>query len=171
MQVEIRQESLDSPGIGLNDIPAAPTTPPGGARGGSRGKNTRGKSKKRKSPAPASEDGGGDSNSDSDPYAPAIKRQKTPVIVIPDGDPSSDTDSLLFDLGPGAEDEDDDKKKLGLETAYEGFNIYGRILCIVVKRRGSTGRRPGTTAAPEAVATGKVMEEWISMSQAIKDGD
>lgn len=168
MHVEIRQEPLDSPRISLGDIPAAPTTPPGGARGGTRGKNTRGKSKKRKSPAPAVEDGGGDSNSDSDPYAPAIKRQKTPVVVIPDGDPDGNTDSL-FDLGSGAED--DDKKKLGLDTEYEGFNIYSRILCIVVKRRGATGRRPGTTAAPEAVARGKVMEEWISMSQAIKDGD
>lgn len=137
VHVEIRQEPLDSPGIGLGDIPAM-------------------------------EDRGGDSSSDSDPYAPALKRQKTPVVVIPDGDPDGDTDSL-FDLGSGAED--DDKKKLGLDTEYEGFNIYSRILCIVVKRRGATGRRPGTTAAPEAVARGKVMEEWISMSQAIKDGD
>lgn len=174
-RVEIREESHDSPGIDLNDIPAAqtptvvvPDISQDGTREGSRGKNTRGKSKKRKNPAPAAQDGGcGDSGSDdSDPYAPPLKRQKTPVITIPDGD--GDTDSL-FDGDLGAED--DDKKKLGLETAYEGFNIYGSILCIVVKRHGATGRRTGTTTAPVAVARGKVMEEWISMSQAIKDGD
>lgn len=173
VQVEIRQEPLDSPGIGLNDIPAAPTPTVvvpdgdqgGSTRGSSRGKGMRGRSKKRKSPAPATEEGGSDSDSAySDPYAPALKRQKTPVVVIPDGD----TDSLL---DPGSEAEDDDKKKLGLETAYEGFNIYGRILCIVVKRHGATGRRPGAVAAPAAAARGKVMEEWISMSQSIKDGD
>lgn len=173
VHVEIRREPLDSPGIGLNDIPAAPTPTivvpdgdqGGSTRGSSRGKNMRGRSKKRKSPAPATEEGGsGDSDSAcSDPYAPALKRQKTPVVVVPDGD----TDSL-FDPGSEAED---DKKKLGLETAYEGFNIYGRILCIVVKRHGATGRRPGTAAAPEAAARGKVMEEWISMSQSIKNGD
>lgn len=171
VQVEIRQEPLDSPGIGLNDIPAAPTPTVvvpdgdqgGSTRGSSRGKNMRGRSKKRKSPAPATEEGGS-GDSDSDPYAPSLKRQKTPVVVIPDGDIDSFPD-------PGSEAEDDDKKKLGLETAYEGFNIYGRILCIVVKRHGATGRRPGAAAAPEAATRGKVMEEWISMSQSIKDGD
>lgn len=177
-RVEIREESHDSPGIDLNDIPAAqtPTVMVPDTKGGtwgenSRGKNMRGKSKKRKSPAPAAQDGGcGDSGSDDsgsddlDPYAPPLKRQKTPVITIPDGDADS-----FFDRDLGAED--DDKKKLGLETAYEGFNIYGSILCIVVKRHGTIGRRTGTTTAPVAVARGKIMEEWISMSQAIKDGD
>lgn len=171
-RVEIREESHDSPGIDLDDIPAALTPvfvvpdTKDGTRGGSRGKNTRGKSKKRKSPAPAAQDGGcGDSGSeDSDPYAPPLKRQKTPVITIPDGDADS-----FFDHDLGAEH--DDKKKLGLETAYEGFNIYSSILCIVVKRHGTIGRRAGTTTAAAAVARGKVMEEWISMSQAIKDGD
>lgn len=173
-QVEIRQESHDSPGIDLGDIPAVVVPDPdqGGARRSTRGKGTRGKSKKRKSPAPPAQDGGGgDSDSDfnSDPYAPPLKRQKTPVITIPDGDGDGDADHSFFDHDLGAED--DDKKKLGLETAYEGFNIYGRVLCIVVKRHGATGRKPGAAAASVAVARGKVMEEWISMSQAIKDGD
>ena len=55
----------------------------------------------------------------------------------------------------------DEKKKLGLTTIYDGFRIYGRILCLVVKRKGksSTGR------------TGQAMvEEWISSTQAKEDG-
>lgn len=30
----------------------------------------------------------------------------------------------------------DDKKKLAMDISYEGFSIYGRVLCLVVKRRG-----------------------------------
>ncbi|KAI8624089.1 hypothetical protein F5Y19DRAFT_338566 [Xylariaceae sp. FL1651] len=37
-------------------------------------------------------------------------------------------------------DEDDDKKKLAMDISYEGFSIYGRVLCLVVKRRD--GGRP-----------------------------
>lgn len=33
-------------------------------------------------------------------------------------------------------DSKDDKKKMGLRTTYDGFRIYGRILCLVVKRKG-----------------------------------
>ncbi|KAH8202766.1 hypothetical protein TruAng_003037 [Truncatella angustata] len=29
----------------------------------------------------------------------------------------------------------DDKKKLAMDISYEGFSIYGRVLCLVVKRR------------------------------------
>ncbi|KAK9781373.1 hypothetical protein SCARD494_14114 [Seiridium cardinale] len=41
---------------------------------------------------------------------------------------------------------DDDKKKLAMDISYEGFSIYGRVLCLVVKRRdvpqaaGGSGR-------------------------------
>jgi len=43
-----------------------------------------------------------------------------------------------------SDDSPDDKKKLGLNTSYDGFSIYGRILCLVVKRRGGpTGRGRG----------------------------
>lgn len=65
---------------------------------------------------------------------------------------------------PEAEHEgDDDKKKLALNTTYDGFSIYGRILCLIVKRKG-------TTAAPAAAAAGnnaplggsQMMEQWVS---------
>jgi hypothetical protein len=56
-------------------------------------------------------------------------------------------------------DIEDDKKKMALNTTYDGFSIYGRILCLVVKRRGGAKGNPtgGTGQA--------MMEEWISSTQ------
>ncbi|KAM0799484.1 hypothetical protein BDR22DRAFT_822468 [Usnea florida] len=55
---------------------------------------------------------------------------------------------------------EDDKKKLGMDTTYDGFSIYGRILCLVVKRR-STVKGKET-----ASSTGQTMiQEWISSTQ------
>lgn len=64
------------------------------------------------------------------------------------------SESLDFDGG------EDDKKKLKLHTTYDGFSIYGRILCLVVKRRGlARGKEP-------ARGTGQaMMEEWITSTQ------
>lgn len=81
----------------------------------------------------------------------------------------------------------DDKKKLAMDISYEGFSIYGRVLCLVIKRRdgfaggkgkgkavattsatGSTasttvrGGRGGQSAAPGGQA---VMENWITSTQ------
>lgn len=57
----------------------------------------------------------------------------------------------------------DDKKKLGLKTAYDGFGIYGRILCLIVKRRGV--KRP----TAEGPSTGsEMLENWVS-TQAQRD--
>ncbi|KAI1827514.1 hypothetical protein F4861DRAFT_536081 [Xylaria intraflava] len=51
-------------------------------------------------------------------------------------------------------DDDDDKKTLAMDISYEGFSIYGRVLCLVVKRRdgtiadsGGQGGNASTTAA------------------------
>lgn len=62
------------------------------------------------------------------------------------------------------EDEDDrgedDKKKLGMHTTYDGFSIYGRILCLVVKRRGTAKGKELAGGAGQAM-----MEEWITSTQ------
>jgi len=56
----------------------------------------------------------------------------------------------------------DDKKKMGLRTTYDGFAIYGRVLCLVVKRReGARGKGPAAVGAGKAM-----MEEWIASTQA-----
>ena len=54
----------------------------------------------------------------------------------------------------------DDKEKLGLDTNYDGFSIYGRILCLVVKRKGnSKAKELGAGAGPV------MMADWISSTQ------
>lgn len=68
----------------------------------------------------------------------------------------------------------DDKKKLAMDIRYEGFSIYGRVLCLVVKKRGGpntagrnapakAGRRTAQSAAPGGGQA--VMENWITSTQ------
>lgn len=70
----------------------------------------------------------------------------------------------------GQEDKDDegprgdDQKKLGLRTSYEGFSIYGRILCLVVKRRGVRN----AASASGAASSQAMLENWVS-TQAVAD--
>ena len=57
-------------------------------------------------------------------------------------------------------DKEDDKKKMALNTTYDGFSIYGRILCLVVKRRGIVKGKQLGGGAGQAM-----MEEWIASTQ------
>lgn len=57
----------------------------------------------------------------------------------------------------------DDKKKLGFDTRYEGFSIWGKVLCLLVERTG--GKLKATAAAAETDGAQKVMQEWISSTQ------
>jgi hypothetical protein len=68
---------------------------------------------------------------------------------------------------PG-EDEGDDKKKLTMNTSYDGFSIYGRVLCLVVKRKDKKGKGPVGLAGGQAM-----MEDWITSTQmpAVQDDD
>lgn len=60
------------------------------------------------------------------------------------------------------DEDEDDKKKLAMDISYEGFAIYGRVLCLVVKRReqktvgGTDGNNPSGQAK---------MENWITSTQ------
>ena len=51
----------------------------------------------------------------------------------------------------------DDKKKLAMSTAYEGFSIYGRILCLIVKRKGVKKAGAGGTTTGS-----QMLENWVS---------
>ena len=62
--------------------------------------------------------------------------------------------------------EDDEKKRLALNTSYEGFSIYGRILCLVVKRKGI--RAAGGAGAP---GSQQMMENWVSTQAAAEQND
>jgi len=63
-------------------------------------------------------------------------------------------------------DGEDDKKKMALDTSYDGFSIYGRTLCLVVKRKGQKA-----APAESSAHTGgsQMMENWVS-TQAAQDG-
>lgn len=64
----------------------------------------------------------------------------------------------------GREEGEDDKKKMALDTEYDGFSIYGRILCLVVKRKG-------TAKGKESAGAGQaMMEEWITSTQMAESG-
>ena len=54
----------------------------------------------------------------------------------------------------------DNKKKLAVNTTYDGFRIYGRILCLVVKRKGTLKGKPVVGGAGQAM-----MEDWITSTQ------
>ena len=67
------------------------------------------------------------------------------------------------------EDEDvggptDEKKKLAMNTVYDGFSIYGRILCLVVKRKGTA--RSSSHTVPHS--SQHMMEAWVS-TQAVRE--
>lgn len=56
----------------------------------------------------------------------------------------------------------DEKKKMAMETRYDGFAIYGRVLCLVVKPRnpGKGRGRPGFGGGGAAM-----MEDYIRSTQ------
>lgn len=57
------------------------------------------------------------------------------------------------------EDQGDDKKKMAMDTTYDGFSIYGRVLCLMVKRKDSKGKGPAKTGGQV------MMEDWITSTQ------
>ncbi|KAE8311517.1 hypothetical protein BDV41DRAFT_578606 [Aspergillus transmontanensis] len=64
-------------------------------------------------------------------------------------------------------DEEPDDKKLRFRTNYEGFNIYGWTLCLLVTRKGDKVRASTGSSEPTCQA---LMEEWMS-TQAQGDVD
>ncbi|GKT91574.1 hypothetical protein CT0861_00548 [Colletotrichum tofieldiae] len=147
--VHIREESdpEDSPG-GLSQIPAVDET-----SRPRRSKRQRGEPRDADTEyeMPSDDDAGAgasaieiDSEDDVFPPPKRIKKQKTGSDV----------------------EQDDDKKKMAMDVSYEGFAIYGRVLCLVVKKRqrlrlaASSGSGNGKQPAGQAS-----MENWISSTQ------
>lgn len=93
----------------------------------------------------------GDTASESEPesspeFEPHPKRRKD-TELIPD------------------EEETDAKKKMAMTTSYDGFSIYGRVLCLVIKRKDKKGKNP-------AVGGGQaMMEDFITSTQMPQDDD
>lgn len=61
----------------------------------------------------------------------------------------------------------DDKKKMAMDISYEGFAIYGRVLCLVVKRRGGGIKSTASNRSQTATQLGgqAMMENWITSTQ------
>lgn len=167
--IVLREEDNDDDVVALHDIPTideGPADPPLAARpakrrrgrGSALPKDGDGTHANAAIPDSDDDDDDGlfvaDEESDGSKGAPPAKRHKE--ATIPD------------------EDQRDDKKKLAMNISYEGFSIYGRVLCLVVKKRDagiSAGRntsakagrgKAGQSAAPGGQA---VMENWITSTQ------
>lgn len=54
-----------------------------------------------------------------------------------------------------------DDKKLQLTTSYDGFGIWGWVLCLLVTRKGQKGRKRMDDGAGAATSGQALMEEWI----------
>lgn len=121
------------------------------------------KSKKRKSVNDKDREGDDDeaafvSSSDEEFFAtqranPSKRRKRTEEPEKVPDDP------------PAHEDEQDDKKKLFLDTSYDGFSIYGRILCLIVARKSK--KEPAVSASTGGNQT---MEQWVSTQAAQENG-
>ncbi|KAF2703904.1 hypothetical protein K504DRAFT_442660 [Pleomassaria siparia CBS 279.74] len=84
-------------------------------------------------------------------------------------DVSDSDDSFRFESAPltkrartiepsPSDADEDDKKKLAMSTSYDGFSIYGRILCLVVKRKGL--RNPASGG--RELSSQHMLENWVS---------
>lgn len=51
-----------------------------------------------------------------------------------------------------------DEKKLGMITTYDGFTIFGWVLCLIITRKGERAKIPRISAEQGNQA---LMEEWI----------
>jgi len=68
---------------------------------------------------------------------------------------------------PREEDEEQDqKKKLAMKTNYEGFGIYGRILCLIIKKKG--GKTKSTSLSNGG---SDMLEKWVSTQADKEDVD
>jgi hypothetical protein len=102
----------------------------------------------------------------SAPAAITIEDDDVPIFEEPSDEginlndiPRVDVDQLsLEDHSVGSNAEPNDDKKLAPRTSYDGFSIYGRVLCLVIKRKG-----PLTSLTASKVASSQqMMESWVS---------
>ena len=100
--------------------------------------------------------------------AAVSKEESGEGLFVSDGDEDWEEASTRKEMNKdipmgGDEGGEDDKKKLSLNTTYDGFSIYGRILCLVVKRKATV---KGKEVAVGSAGSGQaMMEEWISSTQ------
>ncbi|KAL6904593.1 hypothetical protein GGI43DRAFT_397636 [Trichoderma evansii] len=136
------EEDSDNEGIALGDIPSA---------------NTRRQAKRQRSKTVEDED-------DEDGLFVSSDNEDDDDASVIDVD--SDTRRPKRLRGPmkppASESEgqfhDDHKKKLAMDVSYEGFAIYGRVLCLIVKKKEAK-------TAQQNLGGQAKMENWITSTQ------
>ena len=82
-----------------------------------------------------------------------------PVVIREESDEESELMALNQILAEDVEVGEDDKK-LAMKTTYEGFSIWGWVLCLLVTRKGVPSKKRLESNDGQAL-----MEEWISTQQ------
>ena len=89
-------------------------------------------------------------------------------------DESDDENVTLHDIPDANEREDspglgeeDDKKKLRFKTTYDGFSIWGWVLCLFVERKGGPGKKSSATDGNAQA----LMQDWITSTQQQKEDE
>ncbi|KAF4819299.1 hypothetical protein CGCSCA5_v004711 [Colletotrichum siamense] len=148
--VHIRHESeSEEEPAGLSRIPAVDET-------------TRPRRSKRQRGAARDQDDDHDLASDDD-----VGGEASAIEIDSDDDAPRPSKRLKKQTtGSGDDQEDDDKKKMAMDVSYEGFAIYGRVLCLVVKKRqGLRLASSGTSGNAKQPAGQASMENWITSTQ------
>lgn len=96
---------------------------------------------------------------DDDEDRQAAKRPRAATDASASEASATEPDAKRRKDSARGEEDSDDKKKMAMTTTYEGFAIYGRVLCLVVKRKGSKGK------AKERDEGQAMMEDWITSTQ------
>ena len=95
------------------------------------------------------------------PAAPGIEiedeDEQYREVAAADGDEEN-----FLKRAKSVEKKSDDKKKLGFNTSYDGFSIYGKVVCLIVKRR--VPKALGITSASSSAGQA-TMEDWIVSTQ------
>ncbi|GAB1309996.1 hypothetical protein MFIFM68171_00206 [Madurella fahalii] len=172
----LREEDEDQDVVNLADIPGIDET-----AADSDPTNRRPKRRRRGIAAPSGQGEEADRSSDGDSDIDAIETDTSAERLFMDDGDSDESDAAIGRPPPkrrrekeaaaGETEERDDKKKMAMDISYEGFAIYGRVLCLVVKRRDG-GSKGGSSAVPSSdkSQTGRpggqaMMENWITSTQ------
>lgn len=172
----ILREDEDQDAVNLADIPGIDET-----AGNSDPTNRRSKRRRRGMAAPSGQGEEADRSSDGESNIDAIETDSSAERLFVGDDDDEESDAAIGPPPPkrrrereaaaGETEERDDKKKMAMDISYEGFAIYGRVLCLVVKRRdgGSRGASSAVSSNDKS-QTGRpggqaMMENWITSTQ------
>lgn len=113
-------------------------------------------------------------NNSGDDFEADELDETAPAISV-ESDPEQPPQKRLREDGVSGEvdevdDNDDDKKKLAMDVSYEGFSLYGRVLCLVVRKtdnpnqRGTASNTAGLNSSSKPAGQAN-MNNWITSTQ------